>query len=58
LKKEILKAEKEIERAESKLANVAFVKKAPPNIIDQERQRLANFTATHTKLQNQLNSFI
>ena len=58
LKKEILKAEKEIERAESKLGNVAFVKKAPPNIIDQERQRLADFTAMHTKLQNQLNSFI
>ncbi len=57
LKKEIIKIEKEIERANSKLANAAFVKKAPPEIIDQERQRLAEFTATHTKLQNQLNSF-
>ena len=57
LKKEILKIEKEIERAESKLANTAFVKKAPSEIIAQERQRLADFTATHTKLQNQLNSF-
>jgi valyl-tRNA synthetase len=57
LKKEILKTEKEIARAESKLANAAFVKKAPPEIIAQERQRLANFTATYTKLQNQLNSF-
>ncbi|MGC1855017.1 MAG: valine--tRNA ligase [Candidatus Aquirickettsiella sp.] len=58
LKKEIIKIEKEIERANSKLANAAFVKKAPPEIIDQERQRLAEFTATHTKLQNQLNSFV
>ncbi len=57
LKKEIIKIEKEIERAESKLANTAFVKKAPPEIIAQERQRLADFTATHIKLQNQLNSF-
>lgn len=57
LKKEILKIEKEIERAESKLANAAFVKKAPPEIIAQERQRLANFTTTYTKLQSQLNSF-
>lgn len=58
LQKEIIKIEKEIERAESKLANSSFVKKAPPEIIAQERQRLADFTATHTKLQNQLNSFI
>ncbi|WP_425288014.1 valine--tRNA ligase [Rickettsiella endosymbiont of Aleochara curtula] len=58
LKKEIIKIEKEIERANSKLANAGFVKKAPPEIIDQERQRLAEFTATHTKLQNQLNSFV
>lgn len=57
LKKEILKIQKEIERAESKLANAAFVKKAPPEIINQERQRLANFTTAYTKLQSQLNSF-
>ncbi|MEN9450296.1 MAG: Valine--tRNA ligase [Pseudomonadota bacterium] len=57
LQKEIIKIEKEIERAESKLANSSFVKKAPLEIIAQERQRLADFTATHTKLQNQLNSF-
>ena len=57
LKKEILKIEKEIERAESKLGNAAFVNNAPPEIIAQERQRLVDFTATYTKLQNQLNSF-
>lgn len=57
LKKEILKIEKEIERANSKLANTAFVKKAPPKIIAQEKQRLADFTAIYTKLQTQLNSF-
>jgi valyl-tRNA synthetase len=57
LKREILKIEMEIERAESKLANAAFVKKAPSAIIAQERQRLADFTASYTKLQNQLNSF-
>ncbi len=57
LKKEILKIEKEIERSESKLANITFVKKAPPQILEQERQRLANFTATYTKLQNQLSLF-
>lgn len=54
LGKEILKIEKEIERAQSKLANAAFVKKAPTDIITQERKRLSDFTATHTKLQQQL----
>ena len=57
LKKEILKIEKEIERAATKLDNAAFVKNAPLEIIDKERQRLVDFTATYTKLQNQLNSF-
>ena len=57
LNKEIIKIKKEILRAESKLANVEFVKKAPPKIIMQEQQRLADFIVTHTKLQNQLNSF-
>ncbi len=54
LAKKILKIEKEIERAQSKLANAAFVKKAPADIITQERKRLSGFTATHTKLQQQL----
>lgn len=58
LKKEILKIKKEIERAKSKLDNAAFVKKAPSEIIAQERQRLIEFTNTYTKLQSQLNSFI
>lgn len=57
LKKEILKIEKEIKRAESKLSDAAFVKKAPPKILAQERQRLADSTATYTKLQIQLNGF-
>jgi valyl-tRNA synthetase len=57
LKKEILKIEKEIKKAESKLANPAFIKKAPSNIITQEQQRLVDFTAMHNKLKNQLNSF-
>lgn len=58
LKKEILKIKKEIERSKSKLDNTAFIKKAPPEIIAQEQQRLFDFTAIYTKLQNQLNLFI
>lgn len=55
LTKELFKLEKEILRSKSKLANSAFVKKAPPEIITQEQQRLIHFTATHNKLKNQLN---
>lgn len=54
LKKEINKIEKEIERAQSKLSNTAFIENAPSEIILQERQRLAEFTAQQTKLQGQL----
>lgn len=58
LKREILKIEKEIGRSKSKLDNVAFIQKAPPEIITQERQRLDIFTATQAKLHNQLHALI
>ncbi|MEN9916950.1 MAG: Valine--tRNA ligase, partial [Pseudomonadota bacterium] len=58
LRKEILKIEKEIERSKSKLNNIAFIQNAPPEIILQERQRLDAFTASETKLQNQLHSLL
>ncbi len=54
LEKEILKIEKEIERAQSKLANPSFVNKAPADIIAQERKRLSDFTVTLSKLSQQL----
>lgn len=54
LEKEVIKTNKEIERAQSKLTNTAFIKNAPNDIILQERKRLADFTATYNKLQDQL----
>lgn len=54
LKKELLKLEKEIQRSRSKLDNSAFVKKAPPEIIEKEQQRFIHFTTTQQKLENQL----
>ena len=54
LKKELLKLEKEIQRSRSKLDNTAFVKKAPPEIIEKEQQRFIHFTTTQQKLENQL----
>lgn len=54
LEKEIMKINKEIERAKSKLANTSFVKNAPDDIILQEKKRLSDFTITHSKLQEQV----
>ncbi len=56
LAKEISKLEKEIDRAQSKLANHAFISKAPQDVVKQEQERLDEFTAQHLKLQKQLQS--
>lgn len=53
LDKEIARLQGEVAKAQGKLANEAFVAKAPAAVIEQERQRLADFTATLTKLQQQ-----
>jgi valyl-tRNA synthetase len=54
LTKEVARLQGEIAKAQGKLGNEAFVAKAPPAVIDQERQRLADFTATLAKMQDQL----
>ena len=54
LGKEVLRLEGEITRANTKLGNEAFVAKAPPAVIDQERKRVADFTATVQRLKDQL----
>jgi valyl-tRNA synthetase len=54
LSKEIEKIEKQIAIAQNKLGNEAFVAKAPPAVIAQEQQRVAEFTATLDKLKPQL----
>ncbi len=54
LAREIDKLEKQIAIARNKLGNDSFVARAPATVIDQERQRLAEFTATFDKLAPQL----
>ncbi len=53
LDKEIARLSGEVNKAQGKLNNQAFVAKAPAAVIDQERQRLADFQATVEKLQAQ-----
>jgi len=52
--KEIEKLEKQISSAQGKLANEAFVARAPAAVIEQEKQRVADFSATLEKLKSQL----
>ena len=54
LKKEISRLESEIAKAITKLANPEFVKRAPAQVIAQEKERLVNFGATLEKLSAQL----
>jgi valyl-tRNA synthetase len=54
LAKEITRLETEIVKANGKLGNEAFVAKAPPAVITQERQRLADFEDTLLKVADQL----
>jgi valyl-tRNA synthetase len=52
--KEITRLEGEIARANGKLGNEAFVAKAPPAVIEQERKRVAQYAATVAKLTEQI----
>ncbi|NWF44424.1 valine--tRNA ligase [Hydrogenophaga sp. D2P1] len=54
LSKEATRLEGEITKATAKLGNEAFVAKAPPAVIDQEKKRVADFTATLDKVREQL----
>ncbi len=54
LSKEISRLQGEIARANGKLSNEAFVAKAPPAVIEQERKRIADYGDTVAKLTVQI----
>ncbi|HUW28535.1 MAG TPA: valine--tRNA ligase [Sulfuriferula sp.] len=54
LEKEIARLQGEITKCEAKLGNASFVDRAPAAVVDQEKQRLADFKDTLDKLQDQL----
>nr|WP_283254170.1 valine--tRNA ligase [Ramlibacter paludis] len=54
LGKEAGRLQAELAKANGKLSNEAFVAKAPPAVIEQERKRIADFSASLEKVQAQL----
>jgi valyl-tRNA synthetase len=50
LKKEITRAEGEVKKVEVKLGNKAFVDKAPPEILEENRERLVEHAANAQRL--------
>ena len=54
LGKEIERLQGEITKAQAKLGNASFVERAPAAVVEQEKARVAEFTASVEKLQVQL----
>ena len=54
ISKEIARVSGEISKCRAKLANAAFVERAPAAVVEQERQRLASFEELLLKLREQL----
>jgi valyl-tRNA synthetase len=54
LGKEIDKKQKELERAEAKLANPSFVERAPEAVVEKERAKIAEMATALQSLQQQL----
>jgi len=54
LGKEVARLQAEITKAESKLNNESFVARAPAAVVEQEKARVAEFSASVDKLQSQL----
>ena len=54
LTKEIEKIKIEVKKCEGKLGNASFVDRAPPEVVEQEKARLAEWQAKLAQLQEML----
>ena len=50
LTKELAKIQAEIEKVEQKLANPNFTQKVPPSVLEEHKQRLADWKAKHAQI--------
>jgi valyl-tRNA synthetase len=55
LDREMSRIGKDLERSEAKLSNPGYVERAPPEVVDQERGRVAAMRAALSKLEEQQN---
>jgi valyl-tRNA synthetase len=55
LDKEIAHLQNEITKTQGKLSNASFVERAPAAVVEQERKRMEEFSATLVQLQTQRN---
>jgi valyl-tRNA synthetase len=55
LAKEIAKLSGEIDKVEKKLGNESFIAKAPPEVVEEQRERRAEWTLAKAKLSEALN---
>ena len=58
LSKEVARLEGEVAKATAKLANESFVARAPAAVVEQERQRIADFSNTVMRLRAQLSQLL
>lgn len=58
LTKEITRLEVEIGKAKAKLDNAGFVARAPAAVVEQEKERVAGFSATLNKLREQVSKLV
>jgi valyl-tRNA synthetase len=58
LRKALADTDQEIRRAEGKLANEAFVSKAPPHVVQQQRDRLTEQQERRARLEARLESLV
>ena len=56
LGKELDKIAREIAKSSSKLGNAGFVERAPAEVVDQEKARLADWEAKQAQLKGMLDS--
>lgn len=58
LEKEIQSVQKDIKKAETKLAQKEFLKNAPPAIVEKEKDKLVRLRKEEEKLEHQLRQFV